>query len=124
MKALGINAKSFLNTTDPEDNRSIPVHSNISHDKRNVGALVGLGVGVLLVALFIKGSKPLLSGLTIGVATLVGGMISRRKPKLVAKTAVDSIVDVDRVVFEVENLCDRIDSFMSVCNAQIEKIKR
>lgn len=123
LKALDLNAKSFINTTH-EIIKDAPQTSNPFSNKSNLGALVGLGVGILLSALFISESKPLLCGLTIGATTIAGGMITSNNPKPISKSCSYSLVDVDKVIADIEILCHKVDSFMSICSVQIDKLKR
>lgn len=123
MKTFGLKAESFLKSGTEIRVLTKSENANPFINKRNLGALAGLGVGIVLAALIIDGAKPLLCGLTIGAATIAGGLISNKKPLKVSIAKQAELINVNDVVREVETTCDKIDSFMQVCHNQMEKLR-
>ena len=124
LKTIGIDAKSFFNESSPKGTTRVSQGTNLLRNKSNLGALAGLGVGILLAALFIEGSKPFLCALTIGAATLFGGLITGGKSQTAKTISANDLVDVDRVVGDIESICEKVDLFMNVCSTQIKKISK
>lgn len=124
LKTIGVDAKLFINETSPKGNPGTAQKTNPLGNKNNIGALAGLGVGIVLAALFIHGSKPLLCALTIGAATIFGGILTSEKSQKATIVSATSLIDVDKVVGEIEAICEKVDSFMNVCSTQIKKISK
>ena len=124
LKSMGLSAKRFLNLHYLKEAVTNSSKDTPFTHKGNLGALSGLAMGILFVALIIEGSKPLLSGLTIGAATIVGGLIAKGKSRQETKALPSNQVDVERVLNDIESVCEKVDSFMSICCTQIERVQR
>ena len=122
MKTLGLNAERFFKS-DTRSNVIPKSEKTPFSNKRNLGALAGMGAGIVLATIIFVGVKPLLCGITIGAATIAGGLISNKKPLKVSIAKQAELINVNDVVREVETTCDKIDSFMQVCHNQMEKLR-
>lgn len=124
LKTLGLNANRFFNTDEQKDSTTkSPKVAPFNH-KGNLGALSGLAVGILIAALIIEGSKPLLCGLTIGAATIAGGLFANGKPRQETKAMPSNQADVELVIKDIESVCEKVDSFMNICCTQIERVQK
>lgn len=122
LKTLGLNAKIFLNM---DDRRNATIKSSKVYPFNhigNLGALSGLAVGILIATLIIEGSKPLLCGLTIGAATIAGGMFAKGMARRDTKEKQSNQFDGEKVIKDIESVCEKVDSFMSICCTQIERV--
>lgn len=122
MTALGVDAANFC-----------PQLNTASMDKickeTSIGAISGLIAGIILSSIALKPSTSLAAGLIIGIATFIGGAIPSvsKKDFLLKYTSkkdshmVDRSLDINKIIIEIEKICDKVDRFMNVCRIQLSR---
>lgn len=122
MTALGVDAANFCQPLNAASTDKICKETCI-------GAISGLIAGIILSSIALKPSTSLAAGLIIGIATLVGGAIpSVTKKDFWSKFTsnkdalmVDSSLDINKIIIEIERICDKVDRFMNVCRIQLSR---
>lgn len=122
MTALGVDAANFCQPLNAASTDKICKETCI-------GATSGLIAGIILSSIALKPSTSLAAGLIIGIATLVGGAIpSVTKKDFWSKFTsnkdalmVDSSLDINKIIIEIERICDKVDRFMNVCRIQLSR---
>lgn len=113
LKAIGVDAKSFLNEYSPKGNTSPSQETN----KSGHSSLIDLADGLNI-------SKVRHCELSTGPKTYMGILISARKSQTANTISANNLIDVDKVVWNIESICEKVDSFMNVCRTQIKKISK
>lgn len=120
-----IDTYSFvLSAYAKNSNAPVSLPPKTQNGKVLVGAAIGSIVGTCISLLLFPKVSTLLSG-AIVIGSAFGGHVITKRTQLNTNRQIKPCKpDIEGLLASVEQLCERIDSFMAVCNNQLERSRR